>query len=93
VPPVRIAVRALAPHQRTCRALWSRNVRYRAGVDACVTRSGEDIRRQARFLREQAGRCRRLADATTDADAARRLLQLASDFEDQAANLEDENRG
>jgi hypothetical protein len=43
-------------------------------------------------LREQAARCRRLSDATTDADAARRLLQLAREFEEQAAKLEEESR-
>jgi hypothetical protein len=62
------------------------------GVDANVTRNGDDIRRQARFLREQAERCRRLADATTDSDVARRLLQLAREFDDQAAKVEGENR-
>ena len=43
------------------------------------------------FLREQAKRCRRLADATTDVDVARRLLHLASEFEEQASKLEGEN--
>jgi hypothetical protein len=61
------------------------------GVDACVTRNGDDIRGQTRSLREQAKRCRRLADATTDADVARRLLELAREFEEQASKLEAEN--
>jgi hypothetical protein len=57
-----------------------------------VTRNGDGIRRQARFLREQAERCRRLANATTDADASRRLLELAREFEEQATKAEEENR-
>jgi hypothetical protein len=58
-----------------------------------VTKNGDDIRAQTRFLREQAKRCRRLADATTDAGVARRLLDLAREFEEQASKLEDEKRG
>jgi hypothetical protein len=46
-----------------------------------------------RFLRDQAERCRRLANATTDADASRRLLQLAREFEEQALGMEDGNHG
>ena len=76
-----------------CRALLQRNAGCRAGVDACVTKSGEDIRRQARFLREQAERCRRLANATTDGDVARRLLQLADEFEAEAQRVGEENLG
>jgi hypothetical protein len=36
------------------------------------------------MLREQAERCRRLAGATTDAAVARKLLELAAEFEEQA---------
>jgi hypothetical protein len=43
-------------------------------------------------LREQAQRCRRLADTTTDDDVSRRLLQLARDFEEQALKLEKDNQ-
>jgi hypothetical protein len=74
-------------------ARLQRNAGYRRGVDTCVTRNGDDIRGQVRSLREQAARCRRLADTTTDDDVARRLLQLASEFEQQASKLETENSG
>jgi hypothetical protein len=56
-----------------------------------VTKDGEDIRRQARFLRQQAERCRRLANATTDGDVARRLLELADEFETEARRSDQEN--
>ena len=51
----------------------SGNAGCRAGLDACVTHDGDDIRTEMRFLREQAERCRRLADATTMPKVARRL--------------------
>ena len=57
-----------------------------------MTKNGDDVRRQTRFLREQAQRCRRLADTTTDDDVSRRLLQLARDFEEQALKLEKDNQ-
>jgi len=43
-----------------------------------------DGRAAARILREQAARCRRLADAVCDAEVERRLLQLALEFEARA---------
>jgi len=58
-----------------------------------VTHDGDGIRSEMRFLREQAERCRRLADATTDAEIGRRLLQLASELEEQVLKLEAEQRG
>lgn len=75
---------------RSCALVCPGNAGRGAGVDACVTKNGDEIREQTRFLREQAERCRRLADATTDTDIARRLLQLAREFEEQAAKLEND---
>ena len=45
--------------------------------------------RTAEVLREQAQRCRRLAAATTDREIAERLLELAREFEAEAAALDD----
>ena len=49
-----------------------------------VTIGMADTPQSSQMLREQAERCRRLARATTDAEVARRLLQLAEEFEEQA---------
>lgn len=46
-----------------------------------------DASKRSQILREQAERCRRLARATratTDAAVSRRLLELATEFEEQA---------
>jgi hypothetical protein len=42
----------------------------------------------AQTYREKASRCRRLARQTTDREVAERLIELAQEFEDQAAALE-----
>jgi hypothetical protein len=42
----------------------------------------------AEILHDKAERCRRLARATIDATVARRLLDLAAEFEEQAAAAE-----
>ncbi len=49
----------------------------------------DDTRAKIEKLREQAARCRRLAGHTTDREVARKLLELAQDFERQATELED----
>jgi hypothetical protein len=46
----------------------------------------------AKKLWEQAARCRRLASQTTDREIARRLLELAREFEQRATELEDRKR-
>jgi len=43
-----------------------------------------DGRKTARVLREQAARCRRLADAIWDADVENRLMELAKEFDERA---------
>jgi hypothetical protein len=43
----------------------------------------------AQSLRDKAERCRRLARATIDATVAGRLLDLAAEFEEQAAAVEE----
>jgi hypothetical protein len=42
-------------------------------------------RTRAEWLRQQAQRCRRLADRITDWEVSERLLDLAERFEEQAA--------
>jgi hypothetical protein len=42
------------------------------------------------YLRQQAERCRRLADAILDEDARSTLLQLAAEYEERAAAKENE---
>jgi len=49
-------------------------------------------RHEAEILREQAARCRRLADAVSDAERERRLLELAQEFEERAAAEEARER-
>lgn len=44
----------------------------------------------AEMLREQAERCRRLAEATTDREIAEKLMELAREFDAQANSLEDD---
>ena len=51
-----------------------------------------DVPKTARMLREQAERCRRLAGAVTDSLVSRRLLDLAEEFEEQAAAEEARSR-
>jgi hypothetical protein len=40
-------------------------------------------RHEAEILREQAARCRRLADAVSDAETERRLLELAEELRNE----------
>jgi len=47
----------------------------------------EDVQAKVESLQEQAARCRRLARHTTDREVARKLLDLAEEFEQQAAEL------
>jgi len=42
--------------------------------------------------REKAARCRRLARQTTDREVSRRLIELAEEFEGQAASAEQDQR-
>ena len=44
-----------------------------------------DPRRTANVLREQAARCRRLAQGVTDREVSRRLRELADEFDERAA--------
>jgi len=50
---------------------------------------GGNEARTAVMLREQAERCRRLAQATTDREIAERLLELAREFDAEATALEE----
>jgi hypothetical protein len=43
-----------------------------------------DTRKTVQLLREQAARCRHLAGAILDAAVSRRLLELATEFEERA---------
>ena len=52
---------------------------------------GTNEARTAGMLREQAERCRRLAEATTDREIAERLLELAREFEAEAAALDEKS--
>jgi len=45
-----------------------------------------DGHQTAQVLREQAARCRRLANAICDTEVERRLLELASEFDARAAS-------
>jgi hypothetical protein len=47
-----------------------------------------DDAQKAENLRVQASRCRRLARQTTDREIARRLVELAVEFEQRAVELE-----
>jgi hypothetical protein len=51
-----------------------------------------DGRQTAQILREKAARCRRLARGITDGEVTRRLLELAKEFEEQAAAAEERER-
>ena len=51
-----------------------------------------DGHQTAQVLREQAARCRRLADAIWDTEVERRLLELASEFDARAASEEEGER-
>src|SRR4051812_7652435 len=62
-----------------------------SGVLALCDREPRRYSRQVENLREQATRCPRLAKFTTDREIARKLLELAMDFERQALELEDRN--
>jgi hypothetical protein len=42
----------------------------------------------ARGYRDKAARCRRLARQTTDRDIAEKLVELAREFDEQAAEIE-----
>jgi hypothetical protein len=53
-----------------------------------MTKASDAARRKAENLREQAGRCRRLARQTTDREIAHRLMELAQEFDQRAAELE-----
>jgi hypothetical protein len=48
----------------------------------------DDAREKAENLRAQAVRCRRLTRATTDREIARKLVELAQEFEQRALELE-----
>jgi len=47
-----------------------------------------DPQELARDYRDKAARCRRLARQTTDGDIAEKLLALAREFDEQAAEIE-----
>jgi hypothetical protein len=47
-----------------------------------------DPKELARGYREKSARCRRLARQTTDKTVAKNLLELAREFDEQAAELE-----
>ncbi len=47
-----------------------------------------DPRELARGCRDKAARCRRLARQTTDRQIAERLVELAREFDEQAAEIE-----
>ncbi len=47
-----------------------------------------DPRELARDSRDKAARCRRLARQTTDRQIAERLVELAREFDEQAAEIE-----
>jgi hypothetical protein len=51
-----------------------------------------DGHQTAQVLREQAARCRRLADAIWDTEVERRLLELASEFDARAVAEEERER-
>jgi hypothetical protein len=57
-----------------------------------MTENPDEARDKAENLREQAMRCRRLAGQTTDREIARKLLELAEEFEQCASKLEDRKR-
>ena len=48
----------------------------------------DGTRDKAEALREQALRCRRLARHTTDREVARKLLEIAEEFDQRAAEWE-----
>jgi hypothetical protein len=47
----------------------------------------------AQTYRDKAARCRRLARQTTDREIAQRLLELAQEFEEHAAQAEKSGEG
>jgi hypothetical protein len=47
-----------------------------------------DPKALARGYRDKAARCRRLARQTTDRDIAEKLVELAREFDEQAAEIE-----
>jgi hypothetical protein len=51
-----------------------------------------DGHQTAQVLREQAARCRRLANAICDTEVERRLLELASEFDARAVSEEEGER-
>jgi hypothetical protein len=46
------------------------------------------VHQTADILREQAARCRRLAQGVTDREVSRRLRELADEFDERAAAAE-----
>jgi hypothetical protein len=50
------------------------------------------VHQTADILREQAARCRRLAQGVTDREVSRRLLELADEFNERAAAEEARER-
>jgi hypothetical protein len=59
---------------------------------ADVSADMADASKRSQMLREQAERCRRLARATTDAEAARKLLEFAVELEARAKAEETRSR-
>jgi hypothetical protein len=57
-------------------------------VRGFMAESPDDAREKAEDLRVQATRCRRLARQTTDREIARKLVELAQEFEQRALELE-----
>lgn len=49
-------------------------------------------RETAQMLREQAARCRRLAEGIADTETARRLLEMASELDERAEAAEARGR-
>jgi hypothetical protein len=50
------------------------------------------VHQTADILREQAARCRRLAQGVTDREVSRRLRELADEFDERAATAEARER-
>jgi hypothetical protein len=50
------------------------------------------VHQTADILREQAARCRRLAQGVTDREVSRRLRELADEFDERAAAAEARER-
>jgi hypothetical protein len=81
-----VALLFLAWRGRGCER--SRNDDVNQSVHGFMAENPDDVREKAENLRAQASRCRRLARQTTDRDIARRLLELAQEFELRALELE-----